>query len=60
MGEQEFEFSLTANEANVILGALGKMQYADVYMIVAKMQHQFASQVQKPESEGSGQAELPL
>lgn len=38
------QFDLTVNEANIVLAALGKMPYEQVFEVVQKMQSQAQNQ----------------
>jgi hypothetical protein len=41
------QLSLTIDETNVVLEALGQMPYARVYLLIAKIQQQATTQVQE-------------
>lgn len=50
---EQIKLTLTVEEANVILEALGNMPYKTVYQLVGKIQQQAAQQISKnrPHSE---------
>ena len=46
MNDKEINLKLTAQEANMILGALGNIPYAQVFSLIAKIQEQAKPQVE--------------
>lgn len=45
--KQEFTFSFTLEEANVVAAGLGKLPYENVVGLIEKMNYQFNEQAQK-------------
>ena len=45
MKDQEINFSLTVDEANVILNSLGNMPYSQVFQLINKIQMQAQQQM---------------
>ena len=45
---QNINLSLTIDETNTVLTALGKMPYEDVFQLIGKVQEQAQSQLQQP------------
>ena len=48
---EKFTFVFTAEEANLLLSALGNMPYAQVAKLISNMQKQAEEQLKKPEAE---------
>lgn len=47
---KEIQLSVTIDEANVLLGALGNLPYVQVRDLIEKIQHQAASQLQEQQN----------
>jgi hypothetical protein len=56
----EIKLSLTIEEANVVLEALGNLPFARVYALVAKIQEQAARQLEAAESARPPVAAAPV
>ena len=50
---KEINFSVTINEANLILESLGQMPFAKVFALVAKIQEQAQHQLSQEELPGT-------
>jgi len=46
MNEQKIRLELSIEETNVVLAALGKMPYEDVFLLIGNIQQQATQQVQ--------------
>lgn len=51
-GAKEISFTVTIDEANLILKGIGLLPFAEVYQLVAKLQHQAGRQLDREPSNG--------
>lgn len=58
---EELKLNLTIDEANLILDALGRLPFAQVYSLVAKIQEQARQQINgaAAESPETGRTKMP-
>lgn len=54
---KELDFSLTLEEVNLILKALGKMPFVDVYEVIGKLNKQANEQLKKTNIENKTKSE---
>jgi len=54
---KEINFTVTVEEANLILKGIGLLPFAEVYQLVAKLQQQAGQQLER---EGGGDSNRPV
>jgi hypothetical protein len=55
---KEINFTVTIDEANLILKGIGLLPFADVYQLVAKLQQQAGRQIER--ESGNGEDRRPV
>jgi hypothetical protein len=56
---KEINFTVTVDEANLILRGIGLLPFAEVYQLVAKLQHQAGRQLEREAGNGEERRPAP-